>query len=188
MKIKSKFWPLFVEATFGSKPETYFWYVTACITAVIIIPISWIGVLVNYLTMKTWRDDRSKPFPLLMSIFILPLACATGVRIYELIFPHPTFTGAWDKFIYAWSLGFPGLIALTVVLFIGILVAAAIVALIMWVWERISANIKFGKRVTYKIDEVEYKRTTNNHFGGCSSDSEEEAEKSEVTDEDETTG
>lgn len=156
MKIESKFWPLFVQATFGVKPETLFWYVMACITAVIILPISWIGVLVNFLTMKSRRDEMSKPFPLLLSIFAMPIACATGVCIWDVFFAEPSFAGWWDKLLFAWALGFPGLIAVTVALFVGAIVAAAIVYSVILFKEWAAKRIQFGTRVTYTVDDHSY--------------------------------
>lgn len=179
MKIESKFWPLFVQATFGSKPETLFWYVMACITAVIILPISWIGVLVNCLTMKSWRDDMSKPFPLLLSIFAMPIACATGVRIWDVFFAEPSFAGWWDKLLFAWALGFPGLIAVTVALFVGVIVAAAIVYPLILFKEWAAKRIQFGTRVTYTVDDHSYRR--DNPFGATY-----EEEENEVVNKDET--
>lgn len=157
MKIKSKFWPVFVEATFGGKPKTYWLYLVACVLSVIVAPIAWITLLANILTMRSWRGSHplSRPFPFVLGIMIMPICAVVGGQMWVAVFPFPPehmWNSVYSYLSFMWLMTIPGLVGVTVamfvMMFIGALVSAPIAKFTDWV-----QGAKIGTEVTYESDD-----------------------------------
>lgn len=154
MIIKSKFWPLFVEATFGSKPNTKYGYYIQCILAVLLMPASWLGLTVNLIFIKDWNGGFGRPISSFMFTPVLFLGAVTGLKVWSYLFGPVELDSLLEKWVFVWAISIPGLLIISLSFSIIVVIFCA---LIVWpiakIYQWITSKYKESAYVKYEVDQ-----------------------------------